>query len=689
MSYHEIKIDIEQIIKNTIFLVSKLVEKLFSENFEEKINNFKYQYETRIAYHKSEDNTDYLRLRRLITEFQPSLANVIEQGYEFDQISGFLINSFETTLGGAKRQITGELKRSGVSGFEPEPEIRYFCSICKNYFEIPVEKKEEILNSEEKLTLPSHHGIEMQIRIENSRPDHEKQKEIFIDEDDFSVHYLMNPRAGIISEFSPDVITVTSVGIDIGSSTSHLIFSRLTLVREVGFLNMTGRYLLENRKILYEGAIINTPLINETTIDLEAIITFIEEEYKKAGIKKGEVDTGAVIVTGETAKKKNAEIIVNRISSESGKFVSATAGPNYESVLGIMGSGILDRSRKDQKTYINIDIGGGTSNLAIASHGVITSTSCINIGGRLLGIEKDLTIWRIDPPTRQLMKHLQINYSIGEKISLDDLSLLVKTYSSALIEAMLGKASSKVVSMLMMTSNLEFSSEIDAYSFSGGIGELIYSSNEQKNFEFRDIGVLLAKELKNQISIKRIKVIEPDNKIRATVIGAGAFSLSVSGTTCHVDESVKLPLNNIPVIPINLNKEDFSIEKTKKAIKQAIRSFDIDLTEDLNALYFDEPIYHVSGYLSELARGIEFGLQFDGKNKINETKPIILIFKTDLAKMLSIHLKKETNLTDNMIILDEITLEAGDWIDIGEKLKNRNVYPVTIKSLVFKQTIDK
>ena len=365
--------------------------------------------------------------------------------------------------------------------------------------------------------------------------------------------------------------------------------------------------------------------------------------------------------------------------------MSATAGPNYESILGIMGSGMLDKSQVNQKTYVNIDVGGGTSNLAISSKGIVTSTSCINIGGRLLGIENDFSIWRIDPPTYKVMQFLGFHYSVGDKISLDHLNKIVQTYAQALVEIIQGPANSEVAKSLMMTPDLEFTEYIDAYSFSGGVSEFIYTNDLPEIFEYRDIGVLLAQKIKELVKRKNLTLIEPENKIRATVIGAGAFSLTVSGTTCYVDPSVKLPLNNIPVIQVNVSKETFSVKNVEKAIKQVIKNYDLNLHEDLMALYFDEPIYHVSGYLEELARGIELGLKERIEKDYTNAPPIILIFKTDLAKMLSIHIKRETKIPQKIILLDEIQLAPGDWIDIGEALASRNVFPVTVKSLVFKK----
>jgi len=339
-------------------------------------------------------------------------------------------------------------------------------------------------------------------------------------------------------------LIVLSVGIDVGSSTSHLVFSRLTLNREFSFTNVTNRYQVVKREIIYEGEIIFTPLLDRNTIDTEKLVEFFEKEYVKAKITPEMVDTGAVIVTGETAKKENAQEIVKKLSLKSGKFVSASAGPNFESMLGIMGSGIAEQSERIHQTIMNVDIGGGTSNIAIASNGNVLSTSCINVGGRLLGINKEFKIWRIDEPTEWIMKELELNYKIGDIITEEDVLKITKEYAKALIEVMRGPATSPIAKLLMMTEDIDIIKTVEKYSFSGGVAEMIYVNKEnQKNIEethnlnpYNDIGKYLANEIKNLVEELHLPIIEPKNKIRATVIGAGAFTLTVSGSTCYYDE---------------------------------------------------------------------------------------------------------------------------------------------------------
>ncbi len=191
-------------------------------------------------------------------------------------------------------------------------------------------------------------------------------------------------------------IEILSVGVDIGSSTSHLVFSNLVLKRDQR--SVSRRFNIQERIIIYEGRIIHTPLLDDKTIDIVRLTEFFKEEYKRADIEPADIQTGAVIVTGESARKHNARQIAEALSNDAGRFVAATAGPNFESLIAAMGSGAAARSKDGNKTILSCDIGGGTSNIAISRNGEILSTSCVSVGGRLLGVDSEGKIWRIDEP---------------------------------------------------------------------------------------------------------------------------------------------------------------------------------------------------------------------------------------------------------------------------------------------------
>ncbi len=670
--------------QNIIGVVKGFFEKNFSEDAASLGDSFERNYEGLLQQQEEEDTSEVTGIRQLIVQFKPALASVLQPCEEFDQLLTMVMWMFKAVWEGAhRRKRKPSPKREGpvMPGSDQSVNLTFFCAVCEEEVDIPHDVKKQILNSEDEVELPKHCGKDVRIRI--SRIQEEPPVEEDDDEEPFEpVELLM----GHLPADNVEYLKILSVGIDIGSSTSHLIFSRLTLKRETSFFNPSNRFNLINREVIYEGSIIFTPLIDRYTIDIDAVVEFCEAEYKKAGITPEMVETGAVLVTGETAKKQNAAEIVKRLSSESGKFVSAAAGPNLESMLSAMGSGIVDQSLQSQQSILHVDIGGGTSNLTIVSNGQVLSTSCINVGGRLLGMDKKFKIWRIDGPSHFLMNELGMKYNIGEVILEEDARTIAREYAKALFEVMRGPAKSPIAKELMMTENLDFSIPIDAYSFSGGVSEMFFGSDET----YDDIGMLLAEEIKKLVEGHNLTIVEPENKIRATVIGAGAFSLSVSGSTTFFDESIEFPLDNIPVIPVNVTREESSQEKFVKEVKRSFTTFDMVEGEDIVALYFNQfPIFAEalkqaiprSAQLPIFAKALEQALP----NSVFNKKLIILVFAYDMAKMLGIAIRDETSIKSNLLCLDELQLEAGDWIDIGAPLESTQAFPVTVKSLVFYQ----
>ena len=468
-------------------------------------------------------------------------------------------------------------------------------------------------------------------------------------------------------------IEILSVGVDVGSSTSHLAFSKLVLIKDEH--SVTRRFNIEERNVIYEGRIINTPILGDNTIDIKRLTDFFKEEYQRAKIDPEDIQTGAVIITGESARKQNAKQIAEALSNDAGKFVAATAGPNFESLIAAMGSGAAARSKEDNKTILSCDIGGGTSNIAVTKNGEILSTSCISVGGRVLGINSKGKIWRIDEPALKVMQHLGLNYKIGDKISKADIESIASTLAEALFEVIRGPAKSALARQLMLTDNLTFPSHIDEYSFSGGIAELMYGGVDN----YDDIGQILADQINSLTPKLSAAVIEPANKIRATVIGAGAYSLSISGSSGFMDDKIAFPIRNVPVIRVDVDRSRLSVEHIISQINESFQRFDLEEGEDIIALYFKDPVMASYPQLELFARSIEGALTNSIQNKI----PIILIFDTDIACSVGSVIRRETDLKTNLLSLDELNLKEGDWIDIGEPLVAGQVFPVTVKSLVF------
>ena len=471
-------------------------------------------------------------------------------------------------------------------------------------------------------------------------------------------------------------LEILSVGVDVGSSTSHLAFSKLILKRDER--SVTRRFNIEERNIIYEGRIIHTPLMDDNTIDIRKLTDFFNEEYERAEIDPADIQTGAVIVTGESARKQNARQIAEALSHDAGKFVAATAGPNFESLIAAMGSGAAARSKDNNNTILSCDIGGGTSNIAISRNGETLSTSCVSVGGRLLGVDSKGKIWRIDPPAATVMEHLGLKYDVGDSISRTHIEKIAAKFAEILFETITGPADTALARQLMLTADLDFPGRIDEYAFSGGVAELMYGGLNN----FSDIGHMLADKINLLASELTAPVVELPNKIRATVIGAGAYSLSISGCSGFRDDQVSFPLRNVPVIRVDVDQSKLSIEHVVSQINASFQRFDQEEGEEILALYFKDPVRVSYPQLELFAKSIETALA----NTIENNLPAILIFETDIACSVGNVIRRETELKTNLLALDELKLKEGDWIDIGEPLVGDQVFPVTVKSLVFHGT---
>ena len=382
-----------------------------------------------------------------------------------------------------------------------------------------------------------------------------------------------------------------------------------------------------------------------------------------------------IIQSISSARKQNARQIAEALSKDAGRFVAATAGPNFEGLIAAMGSGAAARSKERNKTILSCDIGGGTSNIAISSNGQTLSTSCISVGGRLLGVNSEGIIWRIDDPAARVLKHLGLNYQIGDPISRDDIERIALKFAEILFEVITGPAKSSLARQLMLTADLDFPSRIDEYSFSGGVAELMYGGINN----FNDIGQILADKINLLTPQLSSPVVELPNKIRATVIGAGAYSLSISGCSGFRDDQISFPLRNVPVIRVDVDQSKLSFEHVVSQINTSFQRFDLNEGEEVIALYFKDPVRVSYPQLELFAQSIEAALANTIKNKL----PVILIFETDIACSVGNVIRRETDLKTNLLSLDELKLKEGDWIDIGEPLVDGQVFPVTVKSLVF------
>jgi ethanolamine utilization protein EutA len=347
--------------------------------------------------------------------------------------------------------------------------------------------------------------------------------------------------------------------------------------------------------------------------------------------------------------------------------------------MAAMGSGAVDRSKKNANTVLSCDIGGGTSNMAISCNGQVVSTSSIAVGGRLLAVDAKRKILRASDAAKKVMTHLGVHYDVGDVIPEEWLEKMTAVLAQTLVEVINGPAVSDLAKDLMVTDDLDFSRKVDGYTFSGGVSELLYRCN---GYQHNDIGVYLAAEIKALLPGLPGPVFEPENKIRATVIGAGSHTLSISGSSGFMDDQLSFPMWNVPVLRVDVEQDKLSLAHITSEIEKSYKRFDLSEGADTVALYFKGLTRNSYQKLVLFGKSIESALA----NSIGKNIPIILIFQADIACGVGNVIRRETGLKKNLLTLDELDLKDGDWIDIGEPLVKNQVFPVTVKSLIFHDT---
>ena len=481
-------------------------------------------------------------------------------------------------------------------------------------------------------------------------------------------------------------ITLNSVGIDIGSSTSHLIFSRLTLRRQG--VALSSRFVVINREIIHESPILLTPYVDKTTIDTNRLADFIHEAYRQANLTPEDIDTGALIVTGEAAKKKNAEAIAALFSAEAGKFVCATAGHNLEAILASYGSGAVHMTYHEggDFTVMNVDVGGGTSKIAIVQGGKVIDTCAVEVGARLVAMDENGVINRLEDTALKIAKMAGIDLSLGGKMTEDDKEKFAKVLCDSLFEVMERGPLSPQVQDLLLTPNLEFKDPIHAVMFSGGVSEFVYGY-EKRNLG--DLGVQLGKKVRaraNQLNGGNVPLRPAEVRIRATVIGASQYTVQVSGNTIFISPEDAVPVRNIPVVApeFDFDGENIDQKAVVLAVQNALRRLDLLSGRQPVALSFQWRGSATFARLKSFCGGVAEGLQAI----LAKRYPLTLINDGDIGGIVGLHFQEELRIENPIISIDGISLSDFDYIDIGALIPTSGSVPVVIKSLIFPASVD-
>lgn len=468
-----------------------------------------------------------------------------------------------------------------------------------------------------------------------------------------------------------DEIVLKTVGVDIGSATSHILFSEIYLER------LDTRYIVSRREIIHRSEILLTPYSRDQDIDQDRLRTFFDKQYELAGLSPDDIDTGALILTGVAVRRRNARTIGDLFAAQSGKFVSVSAGDGLEAIMAGHGSGAASLSAHagvgENATVLNIDIGGGTTKLAVCKDGEVTHCTAIDAGARLITFDEFNVITHIEPFGQKYLARMGREMKVGDTISDHEKTALAKLMVDQIMAATKGMPLDGLYRMPVLPANASYRKIV----FSGGVCEYI-ANPELANFG--DLGKALASEIAFRVADAGIDYITADLGIRATVIGASQYTVQVSGSTIYFDPPDILPIRNVPVIAPEISIDD---EIDSDIVSLQIK---VALTQ-MNLANSDQPIalavpWRGSASFARLrgfARGVLKGLA----DFAERGHPVIMIVRGDIAGLLGIHLRVEEGFLGPIISIDGIEVSNFDFIDIGAVLKSTGSAPVVIKSLIF------
>ncbi|MGM9549511.1 MAG: ethanolamine ammonia-lyase reactivating factor EutA [Faecousia sp.] len=444
--------------------------------------------------------------------------------------------------------------------------------------------------------------------------------------------------------------TLRSVGLDVGTTSTQMIFSELTVENKAsGFA--VPEMEIARREIRYKSPVHFTPLLDESHVDASALREVVAEEYRKAGIDRGSVDTGAIIITGETSRKENARAVLDAMSDFAGEFVVATAGPDLESVLAAKGAGAVDFSERTGKTVLHMDIGGGTSNLSLIREGKIERTGCLNVGGRLLKFDDGGTVTYVSPALSGLCE-----LKVGDKAG----PAQAKTVAQMLTQALEMAAGLREETPLLGQLTTQEAGRFEpcreknlVISFSGGVADCV--EKELPWLEFGDLGPVLGQAIRES-RLCRGEFVLGSETIRATVIGAGCHSAQLSGSTVF-HQNVPFPLKNMPVVPLT--------EISREIIRR-----EMDRQEDGAILAF--PGIASPGYREVAAMAEEIAAGTNGK--------ALVCLEQDMAKALGQALALRLGPNAEILCIDRVRVPEGSYLDVGAPVGP--ALPVVVKTLV-------
>ena len=471
---------------------------------------------------------------------------------------------------------------------------------------------------------------------------------------------------------------ILSVGIDIGTTTTQVIFSRITIDNTASYFTVPRISVLD-KEIVYQSPVSFTPLKEQVFIDGDKVRDIVAAEFQKAGFTPSQVDTGAVIITGEAARKENSKTVLETLSDFAGDFVVSTAGPDLESVISGKGSGAYQYSIDNLCTVVNLDIGGGTTNIALFDSGKVTGKTCYDIGGRLIRLDQDGTVRYIAPTAQLIADKVGASIKVGARTDAATLSKITDAMADILAQSVgLVPFTPLAEAVRTKTSSTDtFSQPLERICFSGGVADCIKSTSDNL-FAFGDIGILLGRSIRSNPAFAAARQIDASQTIRATVVGAGTYTMNLSGSTIYYSRGI-FPLKNTPVYKLPQDVENALFKGDSEPLMKGLSWF-------MSQSSSNQIIMAVKGPHNPVFQTLELAAECLIKCAdavLPPDAPLIIISEEDIAKALGIAMSNASDKRRKIASIDSVSVEDGDYLDIGSPLMDGLVVPVIVKTLLF------
>lgn len=477
-----------------------------------------------------------------------------------------------------------------------------------------------------------------------------------------------------------DKTAILSVGIDVGTSTTQVVFSKLQMDNAGGYFSVP-RVAIVDKEVVYKSEVYMTPLKTDVLIDTEALRDIVAAEFRKAGYRPEDTDSGAVIITGESARKENSDAVLKSLSDFAGDFVVSAAGPDMESLIAGKGSGAWQYSMDHHCRVANLDIGGGTTNVVLFEDGETLARGCLDIGGRLICMNPQGIITKVSPAAAVMAQAAGVSVSVGDRC--DELKLTAVTRQmAAALNAYLGVGTKDIDAILRQiktqgSSDFPVPEKVQAVFFSGGVADLIYHESAD-TWAYGDIGVLLGRAIRESRLFTDFQKMEPGETIRATVVGAGTYTTTISGSTITYSDDI-FPLKNIPVIKLDEELQEACFAGETEPVIRRIQW--VLGQNDEEHFILAMPGKRNPGYMEMKRAAASIRQIMDRVQPPGE--PILLVIESDIAKAMGQMIRQQPDLKRQVVAIDSIHVEDGEYVDMGRPMMNGMVIPVVVKTLIF------